>query len=1057
MQHSRAGLISGRPSLAGLRIGHALLAAGVAALLAVAALVIPTPRAQAAATAEPGQFFPMRGRVANNVQVAANGSTTVPVAGVAGVPASGVASVFVVLSAKGSWFNFGSLKAYPSGGTAPGTTAMSYNPNVFGGTSGIVKVGADGAIVVANTSAQAVNLYVDVQGYTLTGNASGPASTFVPLPPGRVLNAQNLGPYGAHEVTVNGVAGIPASGVTAVALAVSTLSAADTGTLRVYTAGEIVPVDAALEYQPATYSQNLVLAKPNAAGKIAITNVGFGSTAVSVDVAGYFTDSGSDPARGVITSVAQNRLLNEISIPAGGVHTVALRGQGGIPNSPAVRAASYWLTAKGTGSGTLRAYPSGAAWQGNHTLGYFSDRSTTAHALTQLSASGAVDIRNDGTAAVKIWLDVAAYTGKAPSTPELTLGPLSDESTLSSTTPTLSAASVDPEGAPLNYDFQVAPQGSTNPISVGTANGVAHGSAGAWTVPANVLTSPGAYVFRARATDVSGASSAWTSWHWFGVDAPQTPTDLLTEAGDEAGPVLSGVVSRASERPTTGRFYLFDADGDPVGPSPLGEGTVDGGQRVSLRVPADLIEPGDPYTWQIEACAEFSCAPRTAPQPLTWGEAPPAPALTALTVTGNKITLDTAQTGAAACAGAPCALTPTPGVQLGGSGDGETVTRLRVDLSEVPAGAEIESATLTLSGCSGDCAASRQITAHQIEPLTGPATGSLVAGAAFEDALAQVPANAPTLIFDNVMSDRSRAADPGLLLRSPGTGTVSFTGLSLTVGYLAAEAPGQVSAVSARPGDGGLLASWEVDGNLDAESFQVEVLNSTGGVVKTATTMDTSVIVGGLANGQSYGVRVRATNAAGPGPWLATAANVTTAATPGGAQGFVDAVRQFGDAQLGLVDGTFASVASALTASSQGTLFSAALAVTGDSLLAEKAGLAVAGIERESDTPTVEEALVSYDAATNRVTVRAVLTTRTTDTYTDASYIDPDHVGPAEAETEETITVDYVFTLPAPSGLFSVASSSTPVLSVLKDGDAVDASDASANATITGAPEDNTM
>ncbi|ROO88958.1 hypothetical protein EDD29_6645 [Actinocorallia herbida] len=52
---------------------------------------------------------------------------------------------------------------------------------------------------------------------------------------------------------------------------------------------------------------------------------------------------------------------------------------------------------------------------------------------------------------------------------------------------------------------------------------------------------------------------------------------------------------------------------------------MDGGQRVSLRVPTYLIEPGDPYTWQMESCAESTCSPRTAAQPLTWGEAPPPP------------------------------------------------------------------------------------------------------------------------------------------------------------------------------------------------------------------------------------------------------------------------------------------------------------------------------------------------------------------------------------------------------------------------------------------------
>ncbi|ROO88957.1 hypothetical protein EDD29_6644 [Actinocorallia herbida] len=426
-------------------------------------------------------------------------------------------------------------------------------------------------------------------------------------------------------------------------------------------------------------------------------------------------------------------------------------------------------------------------------------------------------------------------------------------------------------------------------------------------------------------------------------------------------------------------------------------------------------------------------------------------------MTADKLTLDTAPIGATARAGVPCALPLATGIQLGGTDDAETVTRLRVDLSQVPVGAEIVSTTLTLTGCAGDCAASRQITVHQIEPMTVPATGPLVVSAGLADALGQGPANGAAIQLGSALDDRAAAADTGVLLRSPGTGSTSFTGLSLTIGYAVAEAPGGVSSVSARPGDGGVLASWEIEEAIDAESYEVEILDPGGALVETATTMDTSVIIDGLTNGQAYGVRVRGVNPAGPGPWTTTSAPVTAVAAPGGVQDFVDAVQQFGEAQQGLVDGTFADVAAALTASAQSSLFSSALAVTGDPLLAEKAELVLQGIDRESDVPTVEEALVSYDAAANRVTVRAVLSTRTTDTYTDSTYIDPDTVGPAEAVTEETVTVDYVFALPATTQPFSASLLTGPTLTVLKDGAAVDAVDTSANAVVASVAEDNTM
>jgi hypothetical protein len=68
--------------------------------------------------------------------------------------------------------------------------------------------------------------------------------------------------------------------------------------------------------------------------------------------------------------------------------------------------------------------------------------------------------------------------------------------------------------------------------------------------------------------------------------APDVPANLRTDLHDPARPVLSGLVtSPFSGTTVTGQFFLHDSTGVPVGDSPLGVGTADRDNRISLQVP----------------------------------------------------------------------------------------------------------------------------------------------------------------------------------------------------------------------------------------------------------------------------------------------------------------------------------------------------------------------------------------------------------------------------------------------------------------------------------------
>ncbi|WP_219519576.1 LamG-like jellyroll fold domain-containing protein [Nonomuraea ceibae] len=122
-------------------------------------------------------------------------------------------------------------------------------------------------------------------------------------------------------------------------------------------------------------------------------------------------------------------------------------------------------------------------------------------------------------------------------------------------------------------------------------------------------------------------------------DAPTLPADTQTGMADPTQPILSGMVNRPSGGPITARYYLYDDQNLPVGASPLGGRTVNGGERASFQIPPDTVRPGSTYTWQMQACASPPLAdarPLNANPFFENGAAP-------WTATGATLTTSTAQ------------------------------------------------------------------------------------------------------------------------------------------------------------------------------------------------------------------------------------------------------------------------------------------------------------------------------------------------------------------------------------------------------------------------------
>lgn len=241
--------------------------------------------------------------------------------------------------------------------------------------------------------------------YNTGGPPPATTGTFTPTSPTRILDTRRpLGFFGPvqsgdgrnsspnpftrrlvqsnHDLKVTGSYGIPATGVSAVLLNVTAVSAGAPGpgfmsvVPKPQGAGDIFndqntyrefPGTSNLNIDDGNPVPNLVLARVGAGGKIRIANY-LGPTHVVADVAGWFGTGGSVPASGSgFTGVNPDRILDSrtgVGTPqrpftAGEIRTVQVTGgRAGIPANAQSVVVNITLT-QATGQGFVTAFPDG--------------------------------------------------------------------------------------------------------------------------------------------------------------------------------------------------------------------------------------------------------------------------------------------------------------------------------------------------------------------------------------------------------------------------------------------------------------------------------------------------------------------------------------------------------------------------------------------------------------------------------------------------------------------------------------------------------------------------
>ncbi|GAA2605654.1 hypothetical protein SMC26_10875 [Actinomadura fulvescens] len=355
-----------------------------------------------------GQFYSARIRVLDKVWIPAlNESITFKVAGVGGVPATGVDSVALNIAAAsepGRESN-GELVVSPSGSADSEAAATAYNSSFYAQNLVIAKVGPDGHLKITNPNAARVLVYADVHGYTLRTAGATAGTRFVPLKPARIGRV-NVPANASYTLAPLGQAGIPTTGVSHAAFTITAKSATK-GKLTVHPSGQPRPGDTNLDYGQNQYHQNHVFAQLGADGKVIISNAGSAAVTVDVDAAGYFTTSETDAAAQTIKTLQPANLTGYITIPAQGTHILTPLGKGGIPaNGVSAVAISIFTVGR---SGALRIFPSGTPAAVTHAVSILPDLLYRGFIPAKLGADGKIAILNSSSSPVTARIASFAY------------------------------------------------------------------------------------------------------------------------------------------------------------------------------------------------------------------------------------------------------------------------------------------------------------------------------------------------------------------------------------------------------------------------------------------------------------------------------------------------------------------------------------------------------------------------------------------------------------------------------------------------------------------------
>ncbi|MEU9145904.1 hypothetical protein [Streptomyces sp. NPDC048349] len=314
----------------------------------------------------PSRFLDTRdGTGATKARVGPGGVVTLQVAGVKGVPATGVTAVVMNVTAVQPT-EAGHVMVYPNGQPKPAVSNLNFSAGQI--VPNLVTVPVVNGKVDLRNNAGYVDLIADVTGYFTDKAATG--SAFTPITPSRFLDTRDgtgaakarVGAGGVVTLQVAGVKGVPASGVTAVVMNVTAVSPTEAGHVTVYPNGQAAPGVSNLNFTAGQVVPNLVTV-PVVNGKVDLRN-NSGSVDLIADVTGYYAATGSTFSAGSPVRLLDTRDgtgARAGAVGQGGVVSLQIAGVEGVPLSGVSAVVLNVTVTQPTQDGHLIVQPHGVA------------------------------------------------------------------------------------------------------------------------------------------------------------------------------------------------------------------------------------------------------------------------------------------------------------------------------------------------------------------------------------------------------------------------------------------------------------------------------------------------------------------------------------------------------------------------------------------------------------------------------------------------------------------------------------------------------------------------
>lgn len=397
-----------------------------AALVLLAALAVGVPAAPAhaaalaAPVAHPGAFHSVGPARVMDRTVAAVGTTSVTVTGVAGVPASGVGAVVLNVTVA-SPQRSGYVTVFPTGTTRPATSNLNFTAGRNVPNLTVVKVGTGGQVSFYNSSFGSTRLLADVSGYYEEGAATD-AGAFQPLDPARVLDSGNnvgspaVGPQGTASVLVAGRAGVPPTGAAAVVLNVTAATPLTAGYVTVYPSGTARPTTSTLNFPAGRTVPNLAVVKLGPDGKVNFYNSSSSKLRMVADVFGYVL-SGTAAQAGAFQPLKPARILDTrpgSPLPARSTGVLYLGGLGGLPPYGGAAVVLNVTVTGARSGGYLTVWPTDQSRPGTSNLNFVGGQNIANLVVVRPTENGEVSFYNGSARAIDIVVDVSGSFIPAP-------------------------------------------------------------------------------------------------------------------------------------------------------------------------------------------------------------------------------------------------------------------------------------------------------------------------------------------------------------------------------------------------------------------------------------------------------------------------------------------------------------------------------------------------------------------------------------------------------------------------------------------------------------------